>query len=283
MTIKKSLKNAMADTFYIHKAQMLTPEFRSATFWNPLEQDDGLVLSGVLDNIKEGGKSSSKEKSDGSAAQTTISFSVIAPFTSGTITAYICKHVENHIPCTWSVVFDPLEFSQDGYSAKSWVSTGCLLILGHDQPVTEDVFEDIKNYLKAGGRVVYWGNIAPDANSQYELIGARQKGTLDNVADSFVYPTDSSSKRAGSLTSGLINGVREFKPIGKLSIYSSLDSSCHSLLTGKAGKVATPVAWVKNFGKGKLFYSSLSEESDWLCDDCMTLMLNSISWAAKRD
>ena len=132
------------------------------------------------------------------------------------------------------------------------------------------VFEGIQNYLKNGGRVVYWGNVASDEGTQFELIGAKRKSVLSK---SCVTVSSDSSK--------LIEGIREFCPIGKVPRFTYLSPDCQSFLSVKGA--SSPVAWTRNVGNGKLFYCGLSDESDWLGDDCITLMLNAVRWAFDKN
>ena len=214
-----------------------------------------------------------KQTLNKSTSQSEIAIQVIAPFTSSNITADIFLRVKSLFPCHFSIFFDPTELKYDKISRSwPWDMSDCLLIMGHEQSVTPKVFAGIQNYLKKGGRVIYWGSIAPDDGAQYELIGARRRSCLSNPCITF---TDNSSQ--------IINGIREFYPIGKVPRFTYLAPDCQSLLSAKAGGASSPVAWTRNVGKGKLFYCGLSEESDWLGDDCMTLMLNAIRWVCKNE
>lgn len=271
-------------TFYIQTAQALTPAFRFAKFWNsrdldaPISGTSALSPTNSLNGrraFNESAATISIQSSCNSSSQSIPSIKVIAPFTSGTITADIIQRIKEDLRCHLSVIFDPTELEdEDSSNAWSWHSSDCLLIMGHEQSVTSKSFESIQNYLKKGGRVVYWGNIAPDEGTQFELIGARRKNYLSNDFAPIAFPVDSLQ---------LVNNMREFYPIGKIPRFTYLPSDCQVLLYGKNDSTITPLAWTRNVGNGKLFYCGLAEESDWLGDDCLTLMLNAIRWGCIND
>ncbi len=266
-------------TFYIHEAHALTPAFRSmmspsSVSFKPVHID----VAGPAERYLED-DSTIAALTLNQSRQQAMRVSVLAPFTSTEITADIFRYVCKSVPCNWSLYFD----SNDIFDAKTsddqapfWLGSDCLLILGHQQPVEESVFDSICNYVALGGCVVYLGDISPNSESQYKLIGAYRKCELADSRAPYILNVSKHSDN------NLVKGVRSFYSVGKLVKHVNIDKACKFLLGGKLGENIEPVAWTRNFASGKVFYSSLSEESDWLNDDCMTLIANAIKWARSK-
>ena len=259
-------------TIYIQFGQALTSAFRSAPFWGtPSESELPTILydGGAVD---QSASTISELSLNDNSNSSTASIWALTPFTDNGITGDIAKNIKRELSCRWSCTYDPAELEECKSNAYPWHSSKCLLIMGHEQSVSPKVFKEIFNYLKRGGRVVYWGCVAPDESLQFELIGARRRYCLSNPC--VTVSSDSSE---------LIKGIREFYPIGNVPRFTYLAPDCQSLLSSKNGATVTPVAWTRNIGKGKLFYCGLSDESDWLGDDCMTLMFNAVRWAFEKN
>ena len=262
----------LGKTIYIQFGQALTSAFRSAPFWGVSSESAAPAVSFEGSAVDQSIPTISNPSLDNNSASSIASIWALTPYIDSGITGDIARNIKRVLSCRWSCTFDPAELEESKSNAYPWNSSDCLLIMGHDQPVKPKVFAGIHDYLKNGGRVIYWGDIAPDDETQYKLIGARRRNCLSNPC---VTISDESSE--------LIKGVREFYLIGKVPRFTYLAPDCQSLLSGKSGGAVTPVAWMRNVGKGKLFYCGLSDESDWLGDDCITLMLNAVRWAFEKD
>ncbi|MBR0236529.1 MAG: hypothetical protein IJQ39_00415 [Thermoguttaceae bacterium] len=268
-------------TIYIQSGQALTSEFRSAEFWNaPAE----ITLSG---DIFESGAvlntntAPSLHSHNNYIQPSPFSIWVIAPFIGDGITRDIIQNIKSVLSCECSFILDPTELDKSVRTNDwSWNKSDCLLIIGNMKLSFSSFFQDVQTYLINGGRVVYWGDIAPDDSTQIELIGARMRGVLSDNSNNKIeaIPSDSLQK---SLQ--LLDGMRKFRPYGKVPRFTSQAPDCQNLLFGKSGSTITSLAWTRNIGAGKLFYCGLSEESDWLCNDCMTLMLNAVRWGCEKD
>lgn len=267
----------LSKTFYIHAAHALTPAFRSVMSPYAAIYNSGMGASGsaLIDEPEELGLGNSYSRYE--PREEGLAVSVMASFTSVAIIADIFHAVEQSIKCKWSMVFDSNDITDEHQKQpQPWHNAQCLLILGHQQPVTESVFNEIIAYAKRGGTVIYWGDVAPNSESQFQLIGAWNKGEILEPGEPHIMNLNRHPDRS------LLNGVRDFKSVGKLIHYSSLARDCNALMGGKIQKYLEPVVWTRNIGDGKLFYSSLSEDADWLDDTCIALMTNAIKWAAEK-
>jgi len=61
-----------------------------------------------------------------------------------------------------------------------------------------------------------------------------------------------------------------------------LDSDCTVLLTGKANELTEPVAWVRQAGDSKVFYTSMGHPTDFKTENFINLLLNAIKWAFEK-
>lgn len=261
--------NTLGKTIYVQSGQALTSEFRTAPFWDSSSKTSSSADSYEYGAVQKSVPTILNNSLDNNSALSTVSIWAIAPFTDSAITGDIAKNIKSVLSCRWSFTFDITELEEYKSNAYPWKSSDCLLILGNIQSVSPKLFKGVQTYLNNGGRVIYWGNIAPDDETQFKLIGARRRSDLSDVCISAL-TTDMSE---------YTQGIRKFYPIEKVPRFTSLAPDCQILLQGECGSVNTPVAWTRNVNNGKLFYCSLSEESDWLCDDCHALMLNAIRWA----
>ena len=262
----------LGKTIYIQFGQALTSAFRSAPFWGVPSENAAPAVSFEGSAVDQSASTMSNLSLDNNSALSSASIWALTPFTDSGITGNIAKNIKRVLPCRWSFTFDPAELEEYKSNAYPWESSDCLLIMGNIQSVSPKIFQGVQTYLNNGGRVIYWGNVAPDDETQFKLIGARRRNCLSSPCVTF---SDESSK--------LVKGMREFYPIGKVPRFTYLAPDCQTLLSSKIGAAVTPIAWTRNVGKGKLFYCGLSEESDWLWDDCMTLMLNAVRWAFDKN
>lgn len=58
-----------------------------------------------------------------------------------------------------------------------------------------------------------------------------------------------------------------------------LDQDASILLTGKAKDITQPIAWTRNAGKSKVFYTSLGFPADFSSSQFTTLLVNAVKWA----
>ncbi len=262
----------LGKTIYIQFGQALTSAFRSAPFWGVPSESAAPAVSFEGGAVDHTAPTISNVSFNNNSASSIASIWALTPYTDSGITGDIAKNIKRVLPCRWSCTFDPAELEENKSNAYPWKSSDCLLIMGHEQSVKPKVFAAIHDYLKNGGRAIYWGAIAPDDETQYKLIGARKR-----------YCLSSPCVTVSSDSSELVKGVREFYLIGKVPRFTYLAPDCQTLLSCKSGNSVTPIAWTRNVGKGKLFYCGLLDESDWLWDDCTTLMLNAVRWAFEKN
>ncbi len=263
----------LGKTIYIQFGQALTSAFRSAPFWGAPAENAAPTDSYECNAVHKSVPTMSNQSFDNNSSSSIASIWALTPFTDSAITGDIAKNIQRVLPCRWSFTFDITELEEESKSnGYPWESSDCLLIMGNIQSVSPQLFKGVLTYLNNGGRVIYWGNIAPDDESQFKLIGARRRSDLSKVCISSL-----------STSSVYTQDIRKFYPIEKIPRFTSLAPDCQVLLQGESGSSNTPVAWTRKVNSGKLFYCSLAEESDWLCDDCHALMLNAVRWAFEKN
>jgi hypothetical protein len=61
-----------------------------------------------------------------------------------------------------------------------------------------------------------------------------------------------------------------------------LDKQATVLLQGKVNNIVEPVAWIRNAGKSRVFYTSLGYPDDFKTSQFRNLLLNAINWALEK-
>ncbi len=80
----------------------------------------------------------------------------------------------------------------------------------------------------------------------------------------------------------ILDGVREFASTGSLYKNSSNAADTETLLMGTSGGKTEPVAWTRLHKGGRIFYTSLGDQTDFQSDNFRRLLANALFWASKR-
>jgi type 1 glutamine amidotransferase len=68
-----------------------------------------------------------------------------------------------------------------------------------------------------------------------------------------------------------------------LYLVSPIDKSAQILLVGsKEGNEQEPVAWTRQFGQSRVFYTSLGAPADFQMPVFQRLLNNAVTWALKK-
>ncbi len=81
----------------------------------------------------------------------------------------------------------------------------------------------------------------------------------------------------------LLAGVTPFKTPAKMYKNPSLADDVTLLLTGASAPNVEPVAWARNHGAGRVFYTSLGSPEDFQVESFLRLLENAVVWTSKRD
>jgi len=81
----------------------------------------------------------------------------------------------------------------------------------------------------------------------------------------------------------LLKGVSGFKSNGSLYKNPSLAPDVSVLLTGSIPEHTEPVAWVREKGGQRVFYTSLGHPDDFQNDNFQKLLVNAIAWTTKSE
>lgn len=75
-------------------------------------------------------------------------------------------------------------------------------------------------------------------------------------------------------------GLKDFNIISE-KYYMQVDPTNHVLATANFSGIKTPIAWTKNYGKGRIFYTSLAHTAEQLFSDSnINMILNGIKWCS---
>lgn len=78
-------------------------------------------------------------------------------------------------------------------------------------------------------------------------------------------------------------GINNFTIISE-KYYIQVDPSNHILAMADYSGVKVPIAWTRNYGKGRVFYTSLAHSYEQLFSDSNRIMiLNGINWCSNAD
>lgn len=75
-------------------------------------------------------------------------------------------------------------------------------------------------------------------------------------------------------------GINDFN-ITSEKYYIQVDPSNHVLAMADFSGINTPIAWTRNYGKGRIFYTSLAHSSEqFFSNSNMIIILNGIEWCS---
>src|SRR5262249_18065390 len=129
---------------------------------------------------------------------------------------------------------------------------------------------DLKGKLPEGGAV--WPTFDPD------VLGGHYTGHHGAGAQAAVKVIEEAAKHP------ILAGVQpSFVGHGSLYKVSPLAKSTTPLLTGSVpNQTPEPVAWVNQYGKARVFYTSLGHPDDFLEPSFRRLLSNGILWTLDR-
>ena len=209
--------------------------------------------------------------------QFATSIAILAPFADNFVSGQICRLLDKTMDCQCRLIFDVNSTLEDDRACRDlWNWAECLLILGHQQAVSPKNFEKICHYAHCGGGLVYLGNVCDDPNEQLKLTGAYSRGSHAWQGEAQIDGIQRSDQN------NLLEGVESFTSATRLVRNSAPSRDCQILLRGKIPGSLEPVAWTRKFGDGKLFYSNLGEETDWLDENWLKLVSHAIKWTSAR-
>ena len=81
----------------------------------------------------------------------------------------------------------------------------------------------------------------------------------------------------------VLKGVKPFKTNGSLYKNPNVAADVTVLLQGYMGKESEPVAWTREKGRARVFYTSLGHPDDFKDDNFIRLLTNAVFWTAKKD
>ena len=148
----------------------------------------------------------------------------------------------------------------------------------------------LKDYLGQGGPLVAIrtgnhafttrGTVGEDYQSWPEFVpeilgcGNRGYGPVALGTDVSVAPE--------SANHPILSGFKptQFHSVGNIYYVTPLlDKETNVLLNGKAGNEVEPVAWTRNAGKSRVFYTTLGYPTDFLEPQFNNLLMGAIQWA----
>lgn len=286
-------------TYYIHSAHTTGTLLKGA--YMPLSQPNGAIEMTTRSNCRNHNDDNTYSRYENRFAHNRIlsntsvdcaeapmepfyprreaaSIAILAPFAYNSVSAQICQLLKQSMDCQWKLIFDANSLLEDENACREiWSWAECLLILGHQQSVSVKNFEKICRYTNYGGGLVYLGNICNDPNEQLKLTGSYSRGVHAWQGEARIDGIARSDKN------NLLEGVSPFTSATRLVRNAAPSRDCQILLRGKIPGSLEPVAWTRRFGDGKLFYSNLGEETDWLDENWLKLISHAIKWTSARE
>ena len=80
----------------------------------------------------------------------------------------------------------------------------------------------------------------------------------------------------------LLKGVREYDSAASLYKNDPIAADTTLLLNGKTAEHTEPVAWTRLNNGGRVFYTSLGDQSDFKNETFLRLLANAVLWVAGR-
>lgn len=172
-----------------------------------------------------------------------------------------------------------------------------LLVSVRRRPLPKAELDAIRNYLKAGKPLVGIrttshafaarpGTPVADGLDQWpafdtEVLGGKYDGHYANRDGTDVTFASHAQKHP------ILTGIRQASFHSGGTLYRCTAKSTATLLNGvttdKGKPVTHPVAWTNQFGKSRVFYTSLGHEDDFKQPAFTRMLINSLYWAAGRD
>ena len=172
-----------------------------------------------------------------------------------------------------------------------------LLISVRRRPLPKAELDAVRNYLKAGKPIVGIRTtshaFAARANTKVadgldqwpafdeEVLGGKYDGHYDNKSGTDVTFASHAQKHP------ILTGIRQASFHSGGTLYKCTAKSTATLLNGvttNQGKPVThPVAWTNQYGKSRVFYTSLGHKDDFRQPAFTRMLVNSLYWAAGRD
>lgn len=168
-----------------------------------------------------------------------------------------------------------------------------LVVFARRIALPHDQMNKIKNYLKSGRPLVgirtanhaftmmgenaqqgfeYWPEFVP------EILGCMNRGY------GIVGPGINVSINSNETKHPIVEGL-PLKWHSQANVYKVaplLDKSITVLLTGNDTQIEEPIAWVRNAGSSKVFYTSLGHPTDFQTPEFNKLIINGIKWALTK-
>lgn len=108
-----------------------------------------------------------------------------------------------------------------------------------------------------------------DQKKYYELIGGM-----------YLYDTEPETYKVKITNTShpITKGLCDFT-VHNEKYYLQVDTSNNILALANFSDVEVPVAWTRNYGKGRIFYTTLAHTPEELFkEECLNLLLNGIDW-----
>jgi type 1 glutamine amidotransferase len=81
----------------------------------------------------------------------------------------------------------------------------------------------------------------------------------------------------------ILDGVKPFKSAGSLYKNPGIAKDVQVLLTGTIPEHTEPIAWIRSYKGGRVFYTSLGHPKDFEEPSYLRLIANAVFWTAERE
>ncbi len=110
-----------------------------------------------------------------------------------------------------------------------------------------------------------------------EVLGGNYKNHYGNGPKCVVKITEAGEKHP------LLKGVKPYASTGSLYKNPDISKDAVVLMTGSIPEHTEPIAWVREYKGGRIFYTSLGHPDDFTNESFVRLLVNALFWTAKKE
>lgn len=189
------------------------------------------------------------------------------------------KHLEEHYNVRCSRAFRKADDDVPGLDNLE--TCDVMLLFARRLTIKGEQLDRVKKYCLAGKPIVGI-RTASHAFQNWlvldkEVLGGNYQGHYNEGPLCDVKAADKASTHA------ILKGFTPFKSAGSLYKNKGLADDAQVLLTGAIPEHEEPLAWVRTYKGGRIFYTSLGHPKDFAEPSFQRLLVNALFWTCQRE
>jgi putative membrane-bound dehydrogenase-like protein len=189
------------------------------------------------------------------------------------------KHLESNYPVECVRAFRKTDEDLPGLEALD--SCDVAVFFTRRLKITGDQLDRVKKYATAGKPIVAIRTASHGFQNwldmDKEVLGGDYKGHFGHDQNPELKRTEAGDKHP------VFSGVKPFTATGGLYKNPAVAKDVTVLMTGSIPKAQEPVAWVRKYKGGRIFYTSLGHPKDFESPEFLKMLTNAIFWTAMKD